>query len=502
MKYQLLGDYFDGVFHQPENKDEEILKNCPADTNTTLWQSFVDYKHIEPVIESATQGFHHWRKTPVSKRIELIETFGKIATQKKEEIATAIALDTGKPLWESMTEASAIEAKVKVTIGESLKRVSQQTIESVLPSIDGHTLFKPIGPSLVIGPFNFPCHLANGQILSALITGNSIIFKPSEKTIHSSQKLIECFHEAGFPKGVVNFINGTIHTTQSILKHPAIKGIFFTGSLAVGKKILESVGTDLTKVVALELGGKNTTIIHQDAQIEHAVTEVIRACFLSSGQRCTSTSIIAVHESLEKKFIEEFSKVTKRIIVDHPTDFKMLPFMGPLIDEMALSKYNAQIQMGVENGARFIVGPKEISNGYIGHYASATIQYLETMEKSNPFTQEEIFGPNVCITPYSDIERAIEIANFNDYGLASAIFTQDSDIYQQALMEIDAGIINLNRSTVGASSRLPFGGVKNSGNHHPAAVAMVDHTVVTVSSLETKDSSSKVSDIKGLSEPK
>lgn len=506
MELTLRGDYFNGEFTSNDgltNKDinksnEQITKTCPGNTNHTLWHAAINYDNILPTVESSVQGFKVWKKVSITDRINYLKKFQEAVEKRKDHIAMAIALETGKPLWESKTEAGAISAKVNVTIKDSLARIEQKTIENVLPQIDGHIVYKPLGPTLVIGPYNFPCHLANGQILSALLTGNSIIFKPSEKTMYSSQLLIECLHEANFPKGVINFINGTAKTTQEVLKHPAIKGIFFTGSYAIGKKILESVGTDISKLVALELGGKNSTIIHKDTDINHALPELIRACFLSTGQRCTSTSTVIIHKAIEQEFIDKFTKAAKRILVDHPTEYKIDPFMGPLIDQLALEKFNQSILLGETNGAEILMENQQLKLSNPGHYLSPSIHYLKEAKKENPFTQEEIFGPNCTFTPYESIEDAIEIANISDYGLAASIFTQEKDIYQMCLRDIDAGIINLNRSTVGASSRLPFGGVKNSGNHHPAAVSMVDHTVSTVASLETLDNSSKLEDVKGL----
>lgn len=506
MEFTLRGDYFQGQFSHKNGvsqtdiskSNEQISKTCPGNNEHKLWDALVDYSHIDKTIESAERGFETWRKMELAERINLLKKFQEQADQRKDEIARAVALETGKPLWESMTEAGAVSAKVNVTITDSLERVKDQTISDVLPKIDGHILKKPIGPCLVIGPFNFPCHLANGQILAALLTGNSIIFKPSEKTMYSAQLLIECFHAAGFPAGVVNLVNGTAKTTQDILKHPSIKGIFFTGSLAVGKKILESVGTDITKLVALELGGKNATILHKDTDIDHALPELLRSCFLSTGQRCTSTSIIAVHRSIEQEFIARFKEATERIIIDHPTEFKELPFMGPLIDDHAAGLYRKYLELGKETGAQEILSHVEVDNGFKGSYVSPTIHYLKEVVKSNPFTQEEVFGPNCFFTPYDDIEDAIRIANISDYGLAASIFTQDKDVYKLCLRDIQSGLINLNRSTVGASSRLPFGGVGHSGNYRPAAVSMVDHTVSTVSSLETLDNSSKLEDVQGL----
>jgi succinylglutamic semialdehyde dehydrogenase len=368
-----------------------------------------------------------------------------------------------------------------------------------MPKIDGHVVYKPLGPCFVIGPFNFPCHLANGQILSALLAGNSIIFKPSEKTIYSAQLMIECLHEAGFPKGVINFVNGTGYTASKITSDPRIKGIFFTGSRGVGLRILENTYKDLNKLVALELGGKNSTILHHDTNISHALPELLRACFLTTGQRCTSTSMILVHRKIEQEFISKFKEVTQRIRVGHPTLSSPEAFMGPLIDEHAEKLYFDFCSYGINEGAQEILAPKKLDVGYPGYYVSPSIHYVAKPNIQGKFIQDEIFGPNCFFIPYDNIEEAIQIANSTEYGLAASVFTKNHEIYELCLRDIDSGLLNLNRSTVGATARLPFGGVKNSGNHRPAAVSMIDHCVHAVASLETlDDDSSKLTDVVGL----
>lgn len=497
---QLKGDYINGRWVMPSKADETITKKCPADLTVTLWDAKVSYSHIDEVISAAATGYDVWRKTSISDRIAVLKKYQEIVRTKKNAIAEALALEVGKPLWEALTEAAALDSKVSVTITDSLARISQETIKDVMPKIDGHTIYKPLGPSFVIGPFNFPCHLANGQILSALLAGNSVIFKPSEKTIYSAQLMMECFHEAGFPAGVVNFINGTGMTASKITADQRIKGVFFTGSRPIGLKILEKTWRDLDKLVALELGGKNTTIIHHDTNISHALPELLRSCFLTTGQRCTSTSMILVHRKIEQQFIQEFKKVTERIRVGHPLS-KPDPFMGPLIDEAAVKMYFDFCEAGVKEGAEEIVKPRKLDVGFQGHYVSPSIHYAKKPDLSGKFIQEEIFGPNCFFIPYDSIEEAIHIANCTKYGLAASVFTREKSIYDLCLRDIESGLINLNRSTVGATARLPFGGVKNSGNHRPAAVSMVDHCVHAIASLETlDDDSSKMSDVVGLTE--
>jgi succinylglutamic semialdehyde dehydrogenase len=504
MQMLLKGDYFGGRFTHPEglgnlsSAQETIIKKCPGELTLNLWEAGVYYDHIEPVIESSQKGFETWRKLTFEQRTVYLKKYQEIVRVRKDEIAMALALEVGKPLWEAKTEAAALDSKVSVTISDSLQRIKQETIKDVMPKIDGHVVYKPLGPCFVIGPFNFPCHLANGQILSALMAGNSIIFKPSEKTIYSAQLMIECFHQAGFPEGVINFINGTGTTAGRITGDKRVRGVFFTGSRGVGLRILENTYHDMGKLVALELGGKNSTIIHHDTNMSHALPELLRACFLTTGQRCTSTSMILVHRKIEQEFISQFKALTERIKVGHPTK-SADPFMGPLIDEMAEKLYFEFCNYGKQEGAEEIVSPQRLDIGFQGHYVSPSIHYAKKPNLAGKFIQEEIFGPNCFFVPYDDIEEAIKIANCTEYGLAASVFTRDPEIYKLCLRDIDSGLLNLNRSTVGATARLPFGGVKNSGNHRPAAVSMIDHCVSTVASLETlDDNSSKITDVVGL----
>jgi succinylglutamic semialdehyde dehydrogenase len=501
MNMSLKGDYFNGQFSHSTSRDETITKYSPADLSVKLWDAQVHLDHVEAVIVSAQKGFESWRKLSFADRVVYLKKYQEAVRAKKNDIATALAWEVGKPYWEALTEAQALDTKVTVTITDSLKRIEQQTIKDVMPKIDGHVVFKPLGPCFVIGPFNFPCHLANGQILSALLGGNSVIFKPSEKTIYSAQLMMECFHEAGFPPGVINFINGTGATAGKITSDKRVKGVFFTGSRGVGLKILENTHKDMGKMVALELGGKNSTIIHHDTNMSHALPELLRSCFLTTGQRCTSTSMILVHKKIEQEFIAKFKDITSKIRVGHPTLSTPEAFMGPLIDEAAEKMYFDFCETGKKEGAEEIIAPNKLDVGHKGYYVSPSIHYSAKPNLSGKFIQEEIFGPNCCFIPYENIEEAIAIANCTEYGLAASIFTRDPEIYKLCLRDIDSGLLNLNRSTVGATARLPFGGTKNSGNHHPAAVSMIDHCVSAVASLETlDDNSSKLSDVVGLRE--
>lgn len=505
MKFQLKGNYFDGDFHQPPISgslavDVFVERNSPADNEMLLWRMPVEYRHVEPVIEASVSGFYEWRKTPLEERIAALKRFQEIALARKNEIATAISLEMGKPMWEALTEAASVVGKVDVTINESLARIKNWSIDNIMPRTNGHTIFKPLGPCLVIGPFNFPCHLANTQILAALVAGNSIVFKPSEKTAYSGQLLIECLHQAGFPKGVIGMIQGDGEVAGRLVKDRRLKAVFFTGSKEVGLKILKNTHTDLSKMVALELGGKNPAILHEDADTDLALAELLKGAFLTSGQRCTSTSIVAIHRSLMDKFVERFHQYAKKLVIGHPLDTQPEPFMGPLVDQHAVDSYLLFMGMAKREGVEEIMRGKQLNRPKPGQYVSPSIHVAKSFDEKSHFLTSEIFGPNCTFIPYDDFEEAIAIANATEYGLASCLFTKQRSLYEKCLLEIDSGLMNWNRSTCGASAKLPFGGVKNSGNYHPAAVAAIDACVYTMTSLEVDADASDadLSTIKGL----
>lgn len=497
MHMVMKGDFFDGSWYLPSGADETIGKLSPADLSRKLWEAPVFHRHVDAAINSAQRAFDSWRRLSFEERANYFRRYQEAVKKRQEEISLALAWEVGKPLWEAKTEAAALISKVDVTLGDSLQRIQPKTIKEVMPKIDGHTLYRPLGVSVVIGPFNFPCHLANGQILASLISGNTVIFKPSEKTIYSAQLMMECFAEAGFPAGVVNFINGSGKSASLLTGDARVRAVNFTGSRMVGKLILKNTHQDLKKMVALELGGKNSTIIHHDANLPHALPELLRSCYLTTGQRCTSTSLIFVHRKIAESFRDQFAAVVKRIQVDHPVDKN--PFMGPLIDEHAEQAYFDFCALGTAAGAQSVVDAHKLDLPMKGPYVSPSLHWWGKPVVEDKFFQEEIFGPNACIIPYDNIEDAVRMVNATEYGLAASVFTRDTSIYQTCLQDIQAGLINLNRSTVGATARLPFGGVKDSGNFRPAAVSMVDHCVNTIASLETTDdTSSKLSDVVGL----
>ena len=495
--FELKGHYFNNKFHPFGKANTKIGRVCPGDIDKTLWTMPLGSPPTNEIIGSAEKGFRNMRCLASEKKINLLKIFQKTVLKRKDEMAYAIAMETGKPLWESQGEVQAVAKKVDITIEHSFKRVENTTITDVMPKTHGYIYHKPLGICLVIGPFNFPCHLANTQILAALLAGNSIIFKPSEKAAYSGQILIECLHEAGFPIGTINLLQGTGEAAATIIQKPSVKGIFFTGSREVGYKIVQAASTDISKLVALELGGKNTAIVCNDASFEYTLQELLKAAFLTTGQRCVSVSNIAVQRSIFDKFVQYFHKLAQKIIVDHPIDYEMEPFMGPLIDQKGLEQFLKAVDSATKQGIETVMKTKEIEKRYRGYYVGPSIYIASKFNRDSHFLMEEVFGPCCTFIPFDHIDEAIEITNATEYGLAACVFSNERRVYEQCINEIDAGLINFNRSTCGASATLPFGGVKNSGNYRPAASFFIDSCVYQMSSLEVYDFSAEET-IKGL----
>lgn len=479
------GNFIGGQFRIPTEKNGEILVKSPADFSDFLGAHTFSYADAERAVVSARSGFEIWRKVPLAQRVECLQKYAENLKQLEATLSQMIAREVGKPLWEAKQEVATMINKVDVTIKEGMKPVTDYEIPAILPDTLGACRFRPHGVFVVVGPFNFPGHLANGHIVPALLAGNAIVFKPSEKCPGTGQLMTEAFQKAGFPDGVFNLVQGDGEVGRRLCVHEGVDGILFTGSYEVGLKIKQDTLHHYWKILALEMGGKNTSIVSNDADIDYAVYEVLTSAYITTGQRCSATSRVIVHSSILDQFVNKFHKMAKGFRIGHPLDN---PFMGPLVDEKSVEKYLKFTGIAEREGCEIVMRGKQFEAEYQGHYVTPSICLVKDNSlgavKKSVYQQTEIFGPNVAIYSYEDFDHALEIANATQYGLAASVFTSDRAQYEKSLLELKSGIINWNRSTVGASSRLPFGGLKKSGNHFPTAISASNYCAYPVASLE------------------
>ncbi|MEI8347272.1 MAG: aldehyde dehydrogenase family protein [Pseudomonadota bacterium] len=497
MSFSIKGSYFNGDFQQPatgglNRSTQYIEKFCPASLETRLWNCLIDNQHIEAVTESATNGFIQWHKTTIEKRVQYIKAYAEQLEANRSAIAEAVSLETGRPLWDTMDELSTALQHIPLLILLAQKKLAPNHLESVqfhplqTQEIEGLLEYRSLGPCLIIASSCLPVLLISNQMINALLAGNSIILKPSEKTCYTAQLLFECFHRSGLPANVVNLIHGDHETARRLLKEKSIHGVFFTGGRDNGERIMDLAQGDLNKQLTLALGCKNLSIIHSDANSPQVRTDLIKAAFISSGQRCTCTSIVAIHRSIQDEFIGQFHALAKELVIDHPLDFEKEPFMGPVIDKASKDNYLLFIGMAKREGMEEIMRGKEIQKKSRGHYITPSIHFTAQFNPKSMFLTNELYGPNCIFMSYENISDVVELINGSPFGQTTSLYTQDRDVIQYCHQEIAIGRLNINVSTLAMTPQMPFQAVRSSANYRPAGFCTIDSFLRPFTSLKAK----------------
>lgn len=489
------GDFINGHFVKVDKPDGEFKDISPADLNDLLMTVSFKHEHVDEACMSAKKAFHAWAHLGHEKRREYLLRLKELFVSHEAEMAKAISRDTGKPLWDATTEAKALANKIDITINFSSKLIQDERIPNALPQVDGVIRYKPRGVMSVIGPFNFPAHLPNGHIIPALYSGNTVVFKPSEQTPYVGQLYAELVEKAQFPAGVFNMVQGDGESGRRLVSHELVDGILFTGSYEVGLKIKQETMTHYWKILALEMGGKNSTVIWDDADIDKALYETLVGAYMSTGQRCSCTSRVFVHEKIADQFIERFYQSAKKLTIGHWSEN---PFMGPLINAAAVEKYIRFQEIANRENCESMMRGKALDLKTKGYYVTPSIHLVKKVDPKSVYQKSEIFGPNVAIYTVKDFDETINQVNSTGYGLVMALFTKNETLYNQALLDARVGLLNWNRTTNGASSKLPFGGMGKSGNDRPSAHFAIQYCTVPVASLEDKTALDETKFVPGL----
>jgi aldehyde dehydrogenase (NAD+) len=322
----------------------------------------------------------------------------------------------------------------------------------------------PIGVAAVITPWNFPMAIPTWKIFPALLCGNTVVFKPASDTPATATRLVEILLEAGVPPGVINLVHGGgSEVGIGLVEHPEVDLVSFTGSTGVGKRISE-IASKTLKRVSLELGGKNAQIVMDDANLELALEGVLWGAFGTTGQRCTATSRLIVHEKVYDKFVGMLVDHTKKLRLGD--GLKPNVDVGPCVNEGQQQTVDEYVKIGTGEGAKLLAGGKVAKSGDLanGWFYEPTV--LGDVTPSMRVAREEIFGPVLSVIKIKTLEEAIDVSNNTTYGLSSSIYTQDINNAYRAIRDIRAGITYVNSPTIGAEAHMPFGGVKETGNGH------------------------------------
>ena len=451
------------------------LTSTEPATGALLWQGAAS--DVDAEVERVRAGWPGWAAKPVSYRIETLRRFVNVVRANEDALADLIARETGKPLWDARTEVTAVMNKVDISVAAYSERTGQRRLEAAMGARQS-VRHKPHGVMAVLGPYNFPAHLPNGHIVPALLAGNGVVFKPSEKTPAVGEMLVRLYHEAGVPQDAVRLVLGGPDEGKALASHAEVNGILFTGSASTGIAINRQFAANPGKILALEMGGNNPIVVWDTADIASAATLVVQSAFLSSGQRCTAASRLIVKDELADMLIGEVKKIADRLIVDHP-HADPVPFMGPVIDNEAADHLTESFLYLMSHGGRPI---KHLARPVADRpfLTPAIIDVTAMAERPDV----ELFGPLLQVIRVPDFPAAIAEANNSRYGLSASLVGGSPEQYNQFWANVRAGIVNWNRPTNGASSSAPFGGVGISGNHRPSAYYAADYCAYPVVSAE------------------
>ncbi len=425
---------------------------------------------IDRAVAAAKSAAKKWRLTPAPKRAEILFRLGEILAKNKDRFSRDMTREMGKVLKETGGDVQEAIDCTYYTAGEG-RRLHGFTTPAEMPNKFAMCIRQPVGICGLITPFNFPMAIPSWKLIPALVCGNTVVVKSGEDVPLSTINLVKSCEEAGIPKGVVNIVNGFGEAGAALVGHKDVRLISFTGSTTTGKLIAENCARQ-NKIVSLEMGGKNVIIVMDDADVDNAVEGSLWGAFGTSGQRCTASSRLVVHKKVYKKFTEKLAERAKKLRVGNGLDKKT--DVGPVINEDALRKIMGYIDIGKnQDKAKLVCGGNHLTKGEYknGYFIEPTV-FIDASPKMR-ISQEEIFGPVTTVIPFSTFDEAIEIANGVEYGLSSAIYTQDVNRAFHAMQEMYTGIFYVNSATIGAEVHLPFGGTKGTGNGHREAGTQV-----------------------------
>ncbi len=456
-----------------------IESRNPARPDDVVWSGATStMDEIERALGRARRAHPAWAALGLEGRRPCLERWRAAAMQRADELARLIVRESGKTLAESRLEVQSVCDKVTITLDEAvLARTRDFTVDAGGGRL-GRCAFRAHGVMAVIGPFNFPAHLPNGQIVPALAMGNTVVFKPSEQCPAVGEAFADLARDAGCPDGVFSVLQGGASVARRLVEGDEVDGVLFTGSWPVGRSIMAANLDRPGRMLALEMGGNNAACVLDDAHLRQAVIECVRSSFASTGQRCTCTRRILVHRAIADRFIPAFCKAASNLLVG-PGDTSDPVFMGPLISEAARARALHYQDECVRRGDTLLVRGSALDRP--GWFMTPSVMQIARFDHAH---DDEVFGPIATIAVVDDDDEGIRQMNATAFGLAASVFTNTEARFRSMAPRLRAGCINWNTGTAGASSKLPFGGLGRSGNHRPAAAFASDCCAVPIAQME------------------
>ncbi|MFC5513028.1 succinylglutamate-semialdehyde dehydrogenase [Massilia jejuensis] len=462
----------------------ELVTIDPSSGRQTWSSNASTADDVQRAAQAAHDAFESWALRSLEERIAVCTRFRDLLKENAEALASIIAEEVGKPLWEARTEVATMANKVDI----SIQSYGARTGETAAKVADGNAVLRhrPHGVFGVFGPYNFPGHLPNGHIVPALIAGNTVVFKPSEYAPRTAVKTVQLWEQAGLPKGVLNLVNGGRETGIALGRNALIDGVLFTGSSQTGAALHKQFGGQPGKMLALEMGGNNPLVVwglgETAKEIDAAVHHAVMSAFISAGQRCTcARRLIVQDDERGRAFIDRLVDVAAKLQVG-ASNAEPQPFMGPVVSSgVAARLVQAQAGMAAKGG-KVLLQMRQLDPN-AGFVTAGIVDVTD----AQGIPDEEWFGPLLQVIRVKTFDDALRAANATEFGLAAALLSPSEELWKRFAVRARAGIVNWNRPTTGAASSAPFGGVGKSGNHRPSAYYAADYCAYPVASIETAE---------------
>lgn len=441
----------------PASDSAEFERRDPADTRRVVSvapESTAD--DVRAAVDAATEAALKWRHTTPSRRAELLTGAARLLAERGESIAAEMVAEEGKPLADAKNETGRTPRNLELYAGEAYRLTGTTFPSDDTPLV--YSVCDPVGVVGVITPWNFPLNLASRKIGPALAAGNTVVFKPSPMTPLMGDRLAAAFIDAGLPPGVLNVVHG-FSAGANLVADTRVGAISFTGSNATGSKIHAAIGVG--RRVQLELGGKNPVIVLADADLDAAASIVARSSFSLSGQACTGAGRILVDSSVHDELLERVVALANGYVIG--AGHLPSTTMGPLVDPTAVTAMERAVAQAVADGATVACGGTRPSDDDLAHGCFFRPTVLADARPEMALSCNEVFGPVIGFERIDGLDEAIASANAVPYGLSAALCTRDLRAAQHFAAEIQAGMVRVNRATVGAAFNAPFGGIKQSG---------------------------------------
>jgi len=416
-----------------------------------------DPAQLDAAVEAALRAAPTWAAATPADRFTALEKIGTELAERSTELGTQLSREEGKPRAEGIGEVLRAAWIFKYFAGEAL-RVGGEHLRSVRPGVDVDVLREPLGVVGVITPWNFPIAIPAWKLAPALAYGNTVVFKPAQLVPASAWALTEIVSRAGLPPGTFNLVNGSGSSVgDALIHHPRIRGVTFTGSQPVGKRVALACADRFARA-QLEMGGKNPLVVLDDADLAIAVDCAVQGAFFQTGQRCTASSRLIVTEGIHDPFVDAMVDAMRALKVGHALQDGTQ--IGPVVDEGQLKLDEDYLQVGRAEGAELAWGGERLERDTDGFYLSPALLVRTTNEMR--VNREEIFGPIATVVKVADADEALAVANDTEYGLSAGVCTTSLKHAARFRDGLQAGIVTINLPTAGVDFHVPFGGTKGS----------------------------------------